>query len=98
MRNGWVVRAEDSQSQEVVYSVLALSKTKAKKRCEELRKINEAIKIELVGPYTEVEAKTRKVKVVASQDLLTVFKEHADLSPLLLGRDEQGLKIEVDDR
>jgi len=98
MKIGWVIRAEDLQSQEVIYSVLPCSKDKAEKRCEELRKINASIKIEITSPYTEVEPGTRKEKIIASQDLLGVFKEHSDLSPLLLGRDEQGLRIEVEGR
>ena len=96
MKTGWVIKVEDPQSQDKIHTVLACSKERAVKQCAEWRLKNEAIKIEIVGPYTEINETAREVKVIESQDLSGVFKELLERNPLLVGRGEKGLKIEVD--
>lgn len=96
MRTGWIAKIEDPQSQDRVFNLLACSRASALSRCAEMRKKHETMKIELVGPYSEVSESLREVKMVVSQDLNSLFKEHVDLNPLLVEQDGKNFKIELD--
>jgi len=96
MNTGWIARVEDLQSQERLHTLFACPRAIALKRCEEMRKKNETMKVELIGPYTEILESLRETKTVVSQNLEEMFKEQAGLNPLLIERDGQNFKIEVD--
>lgn len=96
MKTGWIAKIEDAQTQDRVFTLLACSRQDALERCAELRKKNDIMKVELVGPYSEVTESTREVKVVTSDDMTTVFKDNADLNPLLILREGNNFQIEVD--
>jgi len=96
MKTGWVARIEDPQTQDRVNTLLACSKRTATMRCEEIRGKNPSMRVDLIGPYSEEEESSREIKLVISDDLAAVFKEHADLNPLLIKREGKNFEIEVD--
>lgn len=96
MKTGWIAKIEDAQTQDRIFTLLACSRRAALERCAELRKKNDTMKVELVGPYSEITESAREVKVITSDDLTTVFKDYADLNPLLISREGNNFQIEVD--
>jgi hypothetical protein len=96
MRTGWIAKIENPQSQDRIFTLIACSRAKALARCAELRLQHVNMKIELVGPYSEVLETQREVKTLESQDLNSLFKEYADFNPLLISREGRQFKIELD--
>lgn len=93
MKTGWVAKAENASTTERVQTLYACSKKKAVSQFPVPD--DPLVKVELVGPYTEIDVSNREQKEF-SGELENVMKELADLNPVLVKSTSDRHLIDVD--